>query len=82
MNNSTNLFIDTSRALSSKVQFFVQQKKYYGLLFITPFFYNLFMMNKKNKIRLTAWGADLSNVLSSFLPAPQAVNREFKKGTK
>ena len=82
MNNPANFFIDTSGALSNKVQFFVQQKKYYGLLFITPFFYNLFMMNKKNKIRLTAWGADLSNVLSYFLSATQAVNREFKKGTK
>ena len=82
MNNPANFFIDTSGALSNKVQYFVQQQKYYGLLFIPLVFYNLFMMNKKNKIRLTAWGADLSNVLSYFLSATQAVNREFKKGAK
>ena len=82
MNNPANFFIDTSGALSNKVQFFVQQKKYYGLLFIPLVFYNLFMMNKKNKTRLSAWGADLLYILSFFLSATQADNREFKKGAK
>ena len=82
MNNSANLFIDVSGALSNKVQFFVQHKNYYGLLFFFLIFYNLFMMNKKNKTRLLAWGADLSCILSFFLPGTQADNREFKKGAK
>ncbi len=82
MNNSASLFIDVSGTLSNKVQFFVQHKKYYGLTLIIPIIYKLFMMNKKNKTRLSAWGADHSNVLSFFLSATQADNREFKKGAK
>ena len=82
MNNPSNLFINTSGALSNKVQFFVQHKKYYGLTLIIPIIYKLFMMNKKNKTRLLAWGADLSCILSFFLPGTQADNREFKKGAK
>ena len=82
MNNSANLFIDISGALSNKVQFFVQHKKYYGLTLIITIIYKLFMMNKKNKTRLSAWGADLLYILSFFLSATQADNREFKKRAK
>ena len=82
MNNSANLFIDVSGALSNKVQFFVQQQKYYGLLFIPLVFYNLFMMNKK--IKLDYWlGVRIFHVsFLYFLSATQADNREFKKGAK
>ena len=82
MNNPANLFFHTPETLSNKVQFFVQHKKYYGLTLIIPIIYKLFMMNKKNKTRLSAWGADLLYILSFFLSATQADNREFKKGAK
>ena len=83
MKNEAHFFIDTSGTLSNKVQFFVQHKNYYGLLFIPSVFYNLFMMNKKNKTRILVWGADLSCVLSYFLLfAPQANIRTPKKGAE
>ena len=82
MKNEVNFFFDTAETLSNKIQLFVQHKNYYGLTFVTPVIYNLLMMSKKNKTRLLAWGADLSCVLSFFLSATQADNREFKKGVK
>ena len=83
MENETYIFfIDIPGTLSNKVQFFVQHKNYYGLTLVTPVIYNLLMMSKKNKTRLLAWGADLSCVLSFFLSATQADNRELKKGVK
>ena len=82
MKNKVYFFVDTAGTLSNKIQFFVQHKKYYGLTLIIPIIYKLFMVNKKNKTRLSAWGADLLYILCFFLSATQADNREFKKGAK
>jgi len=79
MNNPANFFIDTSGTLSKKIQFFVQQKKYYGLLFIPLVFYNLFMMNKK--IKLDYWlGARIFQMFFlSFYPLLKPIIENLKK---
>ena len=82
MKNEAHFFIDTSGTLSNKIQFFVQHKNYYGLLCIPSVFYNLFMMNKKNKTRLLAWGAGLSCVLLSFYSQPKPIVENLNKGVK
>ena len=81
MKNEAHFFIDTSGTLSNKVQFFVQHKNYYGLLFMIAAFYNLLMNKTENKTRILVWGAILST-LSYFLFAPQANIRTPKKGAK
>ena len=81
MKNQVYFFFYTAGTLSNKIQFFVQHKNYYGLLFMIAAFYNLLMNKTENKTRILVWGASLS-ILSYFLFAPQANIRTPKKEAK